>query len=110
MKEMNLLKLTLQSSLRYNPKSKLPMIYDCSTEFSEVLNTATMFGRTRSELSKVVKTAPKMIDLQLERLPGQILPKRYPKGVTSIKQIRVFVGFILQPYLKLLKIVPDPRQ
>ena len=26
-----------------------------------------------------------------------------------IKQIRVFVGFILQPEMKLLKIVPDPE-
>ncbi len=29
---------------------------------------------------------------------------------TMIKQIRVFVGFILQPDLKLPKIVPDPEK
>ena len=28
----------------------------------------------------------------------------------AIKQIRVFVGFILQPDLKLPKIVPDPEK
>ena len=48
------------------------MINDSFTDFSEVLNIATMFGRTRSELSKFVKTAPKMIDLQLVRLPGHV--------------------------------------
>ena len=57
-----------------------------------------------------------MVGLQLERLPRQILSKMRPKfiktcsnGVTSIKQIRVLVAFILQPEMKLPEIVPDPR-
>ena len=46
----------------------------------------------------------------------QILSKFYPNFIqiliiwrTSIKQIRVLVAFILQPEMKLPKIVPDPR-
>ena len=100
------------------------MIYDSFVDFSEVLHIATKFGRTRSKLSKVVKTlsggsgngrftvgAPTASNFT------QSLPKVYPKFVqnlfnrrTSIKQIRVLVAFILQPEMKLPKIVPDPEQ
>ena len=50
--------------------------------------------------------ASKMVDL-IGRAPNGT---DFDKICDMIKQIRVFVGFILQPEMELPKIVPDPRQ
>ena len=56
------------------------MIYDSFADFSEVLHTATSFWRTCSKPVKTFQDASKVVDLPLERLPGQILSKISPIG------------------------------
>ena len=72
--------------------------------------------RNFEKIEKRVKSfgdVSKMIDF-IGRAPngdprysyGEIYPFQHD---TTIKQIRVLVAFILQPEMKLPKIVPDPR-
>ena len=101
---------------------KVPVVYDLvlRTFVSESIQITDdiwqlcgLFGSAsycNQKLWKLVETfqeAPKIVDLQLGAPTGANFTS---KGVASIKQIRVFVGFILQPDLKLPKIVPDPEK
>ena len=61
------------------------------------------------ERFETIRDAPKIVDLQLGAPTASNFTQVWPKTRTAIKQMRVLVGFILQPEMKLPKIVPDPN-
>ena len=89
----------------------MPVVYESVAAFSKWVHIATSFCmifQNLFEMFKRFEEAPRIVDLQLGAPTPQNVRIFWDFTGHRIKQIRAFVGFILQPESKLPKNRPRP--